>query len=67
MPVVTKAGHAIPSYLYVMPEDTLKSLPSKPYLDTIVNGAKQHQLPSEYIAYLEQLDHNGYVGCVNPP
>lgn len=42
------------------------SLPSKPYLDTMTEGAEEHGLPNEYIEELKKLPHNGYTGIVNP-
>ena len=65
--VMTKSGLQIPCFMYVMCEDTGISLPSKPYLDTMVLGATEHHLPNDYIKYLEQMNHNGYDGIVIPP
>lgn len=48
-PILIKAGETIP-------EDRL---PSKTYMETIVNGAKQIGLPNDYITMLENIKHNG--------
>ena len=64
---MTKSGLQIPCFMYVMCDDTGISLPSKPYLDTMVSGATEHHLPNDYIKYLEQMNHNGYDGIVIPP
>ena len=65
--VTTKTGLQIPCFVYVMRDNKGKSLPSKPYLDTLIEGAREHGLPNEYIANLEKMDHNGYCGTVSPP
>lgn len=65
--VTTKSGLLVPCFVYMMCENTRLSLPSKPYLDTLIVGAKEHGLPDDYIKYLENMDHNGYVGTVTPP
>ena len=49
-----------------MHEDAAISLPSKPYLDTLIEGAREHSLPTEYIEHLERMDHNDYTGPVTP-
>lgn len=36
--------------------------PSPHYKDVIMTGAKQHNLPAEYIKYLESFQDNGYKG-----
>ncbi len=38
--------------------------PSPQYLDVIIRGAKQNELPQEYIDWLEKIEHNGYSGEV---
>lgn len=34
-------------------------LPSSTYLQTIIQGAIESNLPNEYISYLEAIKHNG--------
>lgn len=36
--------------------------PSPQYLDVIIRGAIEHNLPSEYIDKLKRIEHNGYAG-----
>lgn len=36
--------------------------PSKTYLDTIINGARESNLPGYYQTYLQNIPHNGYDG-----
>ena len=65
--MTTKSGEKVSSYTYVMCDDSATdSLPSKPYLDTMTEGAEEHGLPNEYIEELKKLPHNGYTGIVNP-
>lgn len=48
-------------YVYIMCEAPCKydnNLPSMSYLNTIIQGAKEHLLPSKYIKYLESFSHN---------
>ena len=54
-------------YTYVFRDESETSLPSKVYLDTLIEGAKEHKLPGSYIAELMSRPHNGYSGTVNPP
>jgi hypothetical protein len=42
-----------------------KLLPSLRYKNVIIRGAKEHNLPDEYIAYLENIPDNGYNGEVD--
>lgn len=35
--------------------------PSSTYLQTIIQGAIESNLPNEYISYLESIKHNGNV------
>ncbi|KZC11762.1 PREDICTED: gamma-glutamylcyclotransferase-like [Dufourea novaeangliae] len=39
--------------------------PSPLYIDTILKGAKENQLPAEYIKFLETIPHNEYSGEYN--
>ena len=65
--VTTLSGDQQACYTYTVKEDKEDSLPSKPYLDILIEGAEEHGLPSDYIATLRSLPHNGYTGEVNPP
>jgi len=38
--------------------------PSPQYLDMIVKGAEEHQLPEYYIEKLTSIEHNGYAGRI---
>ena len=37
-------------------------LPSPHYLDVIIRGAIQSQLPADYIESLKKIEHNNYQG-----
>lgn len=39
--------------------------PSQVYLNTIINGAKESELPEEYQKLLQKVPHNGYNGDVD--
>ena len=43
-------------------DSTFDTRPSPMYLDVILRGAKQNQLPVPYIAFLESFETNGYSG-----
>lgn len=38
--------------------------PSKVYLNVMLNGARENQLPQDYIKKLEAIEHNRYEGTV---
>ena len=40
--------------------DTTPGLPSPQYLNVIIEGAKEIELPHDYIKILQSLPHNGY-------
>jgi len=42
-----------------------KMVPSRRYKNVIVQGAKEHNLPAEYVEFLEQIKDNGYDGEVD--
>ena len=65
--VTTLSGDQQACYTYTVMEDKEDSLPSKPYLDILIEGAEEHGLPSDYISTLRSLPHNGYTGEVKPP
>ena len=44
------------------PDSTFDTRPSPMYLDVILRGAKQNQLPVPYIGFLQSFDTNGYSG-----
>ena len=64
--VTTAAGNPVSCYTYIMHEGFGTSLPSKPYLDTLIEGAREHDVPKFYIEHLEKLEHNEYSGPVFP-
>lgn len=39
--------------------------PSAAYLNTMIQGARESELPEEYQKFLESLPHNGYNGEVD--
>lgn len=39
--------------------------PSKAYLDTILEGADESGLPSDYIEQLKTIPHNGFCGPIH--
>lgn len=39
--------------------------PSGTYLDVIIRGAKESNLPEEYQKFLKSFPHNGYTGPAN--
>nr|CAD7445126.1 unnamed protein product [Timema bartmani] len=41
--------------------------PSQIYLQVIIGGAKESQLPAEYIRELENIPHNGFKGPIEVP
>uniref|UniRef100_A0ABD2WPY5 gamma-glutamylcyclotransferase n=1 Tax=Trichogramma kaykai TaxID=54128 RepID=A0ABD2WPY5_9HYME len=68
--VTTEAGENVDCYVYeqcVLPEEHVEpgSLPedrqpSLIYLNTMINGAKEFNLPNGYIEFLKSFKHNGY-------
>ncbi|XP_060528658.1 gamma-glutamylcyclotransferase-like isoform X2 [Cylas formicarius] len=51
-------------------DDALENLPldfrpSEPYLKTIIKGAEESGLPSDYLDFLKTIPHNGYHGPVD--
>jgi gamma-glutamylcyclotransferase len=36
--------------------------PSPQYLDVIVRGAEEHNLPEDYVKQLQLIEHNGFPG-----
>ena len=61
------SGDCYSCFTYVFRDALPESLPSKPYLDVLITGAKEHDLPRDYTDVLRNLSHNGYTGDVNPP
>lgn len=41
--------------------------PSRIYLETILQGAKESKLPDDYFDFLKSFPHNGYCGPVDVP
>ena len=42
-----------------------RPLPSPHYLHVIVEGAREHRLPADYVDKLRRLEHNGYAGPID--
>ena len=42
--VTTKTGCKVTCFTYIMRDDAAVSLPSKPYLDTLIAGAREHSI-----------------------
>lgn len=70
----TLDGQHVPCMAYKLRKDTReqstvehgdKLLPSLRYKNVIIQGAKEHNLPEEYITYLENIPDNGYNGVVD--
>ncbi|KYM76863.1 Gamma-glutamylcyclotransferase [Atta colombica] len=48
---------------YIKPEDfPMDKRPSPLYLNTILKGAKENKLPTDYIKFLKTIPDNGYEG-----
>ena len=67
-------GEPVPCFAYQLTQATRSNsilkdgegqMPSKVYKNVILRGAKEHQLPSHYITFLENIQDNGYDGEVN--
>ena len=52
------------TYYMILPEEEDKR-PSWVYKDVILRGAEEHNLPEHYVAFLKQIEDNGYKGDVN--
>ena len=50
---------------YARPEDVPPGAPSPQYLQTILEGARECELPQYYIEQLSKTEHNGYAGTLN--
>ena len=66
--VVCADGEVVHCHIYVHPNnppfDPTVDLPSPQYLQCIIDGAKECNLPASYIAELEKVQHNKYSGEV---
>ncbi|KAL6262422.1 hypothetical protein P5V15_007508 [Pogonomyrmex californicus] len=48
---------------YIKPEDfPMEKRPSPLYINMILEGAKENNLPADYIEFLKSIPHNGYEG-----
>ncbi|XP_023316744.1 gamma-glutamylcyclotransferase-like isoform X2 [Trichogramma pretiosum] len=73
--IKTDAGENVDCYVYqqcVLPKEYVEpsSLPedrqpSLIYLNTMINGAKEFNIPNEYIEFLKSFKNNGYNGTVD--
>lgn len=72
--VTTADGESLHCLAYQLTEKTRSKaiaehgehqVPSKAYKTVIINGAKEHNLPLEYINLLEHLEDNGFDDPVN--
>ena len=64
---VTKKGgdEKFECITYARPEDVPQGAPSPQYLQTILEGARECDLPQDYIEELSKVEHNGYSGTLN--
>ena len=67
--VVTTDGVTLRCRTYAQPSsnstfDPSADRPSPQYLQCIIDGARECDLPASYIAELEKVQHNGYTGEV---
>lgn len=53
---------SLPEYSQKLPKERY---PSKIYLDTIISGAKESNLPHDYIDKLNLIPTNGFDGPIN--
>lgn len=50
-----------------LPKEGDQKRPSRVYLETILQGARETGLPNEYISDLKKIRHNGFEGPVTVP
>ena len=63
---VTKKGdEKFECITYARPEDVPQGAPSPQYLQTILEGARECDLPQDYVEELSKVEHNGYSGTLN--
>ena len=61
--VSTKEGELLPCRSYhVINKNAKDKRPSVTYLDVILRGATESNLPEDYVAKLRQIEHNGSQG-----
>ena len=53
--ILTEQDNSIPAYVYISVNLTNDPVPYKWYKDLIIMGARKHQLPKDYLEYLEQI------------
>lgn len=53
--------------LVQLPKEDDKKMPSRVYLETIIQGAVETGLPVEYINELKKIRHNGFEGPIKIP
>ena len=49
---------------YLLKRDSPDKRPSPQYMDVIIRGAIENKLPSDYVEFLKNIEHNGYEGEV---
>ena len=66
--VVCADGQKVECYIFMHPDnppfDPSVDRPSPQYLQCIIDGAKECNLPESYVTELEKVQHNGYSGEV---
>ncbi|KAL3859726.1 hypothetical protein ACJMK2_009927 [Sinanodonta woodiana] len=65
--VISQHGQPLHCRTYMLNRscDEFDARPSPQYLDIIIRGAEQNQLPADYIAKLKAVEHNSYQGTVD--
>ncbi|KAL4226259.1 hypothetical protein ACF0H5_014242 [Mactra antiquata] len=41
--------------------ETLENRPSPMYMDVIIKGARQNNIPDDYVRYLQSIETNGHL------
>ncbi|XP_013772168.1 gamma-glutamylcyclotransferase-like [Limulus polyphemus] len=68
VPIVTHEGHILQCRTYQLKSATGEiGKPSRVYKACMVQGAIEHNLPQHYVEKLQNIEDNGYEGCVDIP
>ena len=68
--ITAENGDKLKCVMYMMNEEAIvkgRENPSPKYINTIREGAKEHNLPKEYQEWLATIEDNGYQGKVVIP